>query len=79
MSLTQRYSLIVQDFATSRKKWSKTSQNFIIRGAFSIKVTKNAKKTRGNMFYTFTGMTSHALNTKFCNFITLIKSAQNFV
>ena len=33
-------------------------------GAFSIKVTKNAKKTRSDMFYTFAGMTSHTLNAK---------------
>ena len=32
-------------------------------GAFSIKVTKNAKKTRSDMFY--------MLNAKLCNFITL--------
>ena len=41
---------------------------FII-GVFSIKVTK-MKKNRGDMFYTFTGMTSHTLNAKRSNFIT---------
>ena len=61
----KRYSLIVQDFATSQvcEKWSKTLQNFII-GFFSIKVTKNSKKTRGDMFYTFTSLMSHTLNAK---------------
>ena len=83
-SLTQRYSLIVQDFATSqvRERWSKTPSNFIIGGLFSIKVTKNAKKTRGDMFYTFASITSHTLNAKLCNFKTswnLMKSSQNFV
>ena len=39
-------------------------------GVFSIKVTKNADRTRGDMFYTFPGMTSHALNAKLFNFIT---------
>ena len=35
-----------------------------------MKVTKNAKKTRGDMFYTFAGMTSLTLNAKLCNITT---------
>ena len=82
-SLTERSSLIVQDLATSYvcEKWSKTPWNFVIGGVFSIKVTKTAKKSRGDMFHTFAGVTSHTLNAKLCNFITswnLIKSPQNF-
>ena len=36
-----------------------------------MKVTKNTKKTSGDMFYTFVGMMSHTLIAKLCNFITL--------
>ena len=66
-------------------KFMKNGQNTIklfIGGFFSLKVTKNAKKTRGDMFYTFAGMTSHKLNAKLCNFITswnLMRSPRNFV
>ena len=35
-----------------------------------MKVTKNAKKTSGDILYEFVGMTSHTLNIKLCNFIT---------
>ena len=52
------------------KNGQKHHKTFIIVGVFSIKVTKNAKKTRGDMFYTFLCMTSHMLNAKLCNFIT---------
>ena len=41
-----------------------------------MKLRKKAKKTRGDMFYTFTGMTLLSLNAKLSNFTTL-KSDQN--
>ena len=84
-SLTSRYSLITQlhklvknghKFASS---W-KTPLNFIIGGFFSIKLTRNVIKTRGEMFYTFAGMASLTLNSKLCNFKNLwnlIKMPQN--
>ena len=34
------------------------------------KLTKKTKKTRGEMFCAFVGMTSLTLNSKLCNFIT---------
>ena len=43
--------------------------NFTIGGVFSIKATKNAKKTRNDMFYTFAGITSPTLNAKLYNFV----------
>ena len=48
----------------------KNTINLFIGGVFSIKVTKNAKKTRSDMFYTFAGMASHTLNAKLCKLIT---------
>ena len=75
-SLTSRYSLISQlhklvknghKFASS----SETLLNFIIGGFFSIKLTRNVIKTRGEMFYTFAGMASLTVNSKLCNFKNL--------
>ena len=63
-------------------KMVKAPENFIIGGVFSLKVTKNAKKTRGDMFYTFAGMTSHKLNAKLCNYIiswNLMRPPRNFI
>ena len=46
-------------------------------GFFSINLTKNAKKARGETFCTFAGITSLMLNSKLFNFITS-RTPQNF-
>ena len=62
----------------------KINQNTIklYRRIFFYKANKKCKKTRGEMFCTFAGMTSLMLNSKLYIFITywnLIKVRQNFV
>ena len=44
------------------EKRTKTQENFI--GFFSMNLTKDVKKTRGEIFYTFAGMISLMLNSK---------------
>ena len=49
---------------------------------FSLKLTKNAKKTRGEIFCTFSSMKSRTLYSKLGNFVTswnMTKTPQNFV
>ena len=36
-----------------------------------MKLTKNAKKRRGEIFHVFAGMTLLILNSKLCNFIAV--------
>ena len=36
-----------------------------------MKLTRNAKKLRGEIFHVFVGMTSLMLNSKLCNFINV--------
>ena len=49
---------------------------------FIHKTNKICKENKGEMFRTFAGITSLTLNSKLCNFITLLnltKMLQNFV
>ena len=64
-----RYSLIIQNFATSkvREKWSKTEK--FIGAFFSINLTKKYKE-RGEILFTFAGTKSLTLNLKLCKVIT---------
>ena len=81
-SLMLRYSLIIENFATSwvRKKYTKNAIK-LIRRFFLHKSNKKCKKTTGEMFCIFAGTTSLTLNSKLYNFITsrnLIKTPQNY-
>ena len=67
---------------TSSWKMVKNTIKLYYRKRFLHKSNKNVRKTRGDMFYAFVGMASHAPNTKLCNSVTswnLTKSPQNFV
>ena len=69
----------VESFKTSQlHKFVKNSQKHF----FSLKLAKNTKKTRGEIFCTFSSMKSLTLYLKLGNFVTswnMTKTPQNFV